>query len=223
MPPRTLQIAILGDNENAVLIGLRNFPAHKLTLLTSNDNLDNANRLATNLFNALRLTVETVKLRDETIPTMLEAIGQIAEKNADNFKEILINVGPAKRGLVASAITAAYVYGITAFDVIDEQPHILPVLKLSYLEIISGAKLEILRALAKVGGQVNSLEELARASNYGKPLLSYHIRGTDEARGLVDLGLVEVDRLKQGRLQVKLSTLGHILLSMASEKSEYRT
>jgi hypothetical protein len=223
MPPRTLQIAILGDNENAVLIGLRNFPAHKLTLLTSNDNLDNANRLAANLFNTLRLTVETVKLRDETIPTILEAIRQIIEKNGDTFKEILINVGPAKRSLVASAITAAYVYGITAFDVIDEQPRILPVLKLSYLEIISGAKLEILRALAKVGGQVNSLEELARASNYGKPLLSYHIRGTDEARGLIDLGLVEVDRLKQGRLQVKLSTLAHTLLSMAAEKSECRT
>jgi len=223
MPSRTLQIAILDDNENAVLIGLRNFPAHKLTLLTSNNNLDNANRLATDLFNTLRLTVETVKLRDETIPTMLEAIRLIVEKNADNFKEILINVGPAKRGLVASAITAAYVYGITAFDVIGEQPRILPVLKLSYLEIISGAKLEILRALAKVGGQVNSLEELARASNYGKPLLSYHIRGTEEAQGLIDLGLVEVDRLKQGRLQVKLSTLGHTLLSIAAENSERRT
>jgi hypothetical protein len=42
--------------------------------------------------------------------------------------------------------------------------------------------------------------------------LSYHIRGSKQGRGLEDLGLVEVERGKRGRLRVKLTALGRMLL-----------
>ncbi len=212
MLERTLQIAILGDHENAVSTGLKNFPAHKLILITPSQTVERANRLATKLHDTLRLTIEIVKTKDDALPTILGVIRQAIQQNADNFQDVLINIGSANRNQATAGIAAAYLYGVRAFDITGEEPVIIPVLKLGYREIISGAKLEILRTLEKIG-QVDSLEELSRASNYGKPLLSYHIRGTEQTRGLLGLGLVEVEHLKQGRLQVKLTTLARTLLS----------
>jgi len=212
---RTLQIAILGDHENAVSIGLRNFPTHKLILITPNQTVEKANKLATKLHDDIhRLTIEIVTAKDDTLSTILVVIAQTIRQNSDSFQEILINVGSASRSQVTAGIAAAYIFGVRAFDITGEDPVIVPVLKLGYREMVSGAKLEILRALEKMG-QVNSLKDLARASNYGKPLLSYHIKGTEQTRGLLGLGLVEVKHLKQGRLQVKLTTLAQTLLSTA--------
>jgi DNA-binding transcriptional ArsR family regulator len=212
VPERTLQIAILGDNENAVSIGLRNFPTHKLILITPNQTVEKANKLATKLHEIHSPTIEIVKTKDDTLPSILGTITQTIQQNAESFQEILINVGSANRNQVTAGIAAAYLSGVRTFDITGEDPVIVPVLKLSYREMVSGVKLEILRTLEKLG-QVNSLEELARATNYGKPLLSYHIRGTEQTRGLLSLGLVEVKHLKQGRLQVKLTPLARTLLS----------
>jgi DNA-binding transcriptional ArsR family regulator len=212
VPERTLQIAILGDNENAVSIGLRNFPTHKLILITPSQTVDKANKLATKLHEIHSPTIEIVKTKDDTLASILGTITQTIQQNAQSFQEVLINVGSANRNQVIAGIAAAYLSGVRVFDITSEDPVIVPVLKLSYREMVSGAKLEILRTLEKVG-QVNSLEELARATNYGKPLLSYHIRGTEQTRGLLSLGLVEVKHLKQGRLQVKLTPLARTLLS----------
>ncbi|MHA2070354.1 MAG: hypothetical protein ACW985_01050, partial [Candidatus Thorarchaeota archaeon] len=62
------------------------------------------------------------------------------------------------------------------------------------------------------GGAVKSLKELSEISGYGKPLLSYHINGDDESRGLTELGLVEVEQKRRGRLQVALTILGRAML-----------
>jgi len=209
---RTLQIVILGGQENAVSIGLRNFPAHKLIIITPNQTADKANKLATKLHDNLRLTIEIIKTKDDTLPTILAAIRQAIQQNSDDFQEILINLGSADRRQVTAGIAAAYIYGVGAFDITGEEPVNVPVLKLGYREIVYGAKLKILRTLHKIG-HANSLEELAQATNFGKPLLSYHIKGTEKSRGLLGLGLVEVEQVKQGRLQVRLTTLAKTLLS----------
>jgi len=213
MPLRTLQIAVLGGTEDAVLVGLRNFPAHKLSLLSPADYLGQATKLAEKLRDTLKLAVDVIQLKDSTIPTMLETVSQILRSEMENFQDFLINVGSASKHLTCAGVTAAFVHGIKAFDVIGEQLAVLPVMKFSYTQAVTEPKMEILRALESSGGDVESLEKLSALSNYGKPLLSYHIRGSEEGRGLVDLGLVEVERGKRGRLRVKLTALGRILLS----------
>lgn len=213
MPLRTLQIAILGGTEEAVLVGLRNFPAHKLSLLTPADCLGQATKLAEKLTDTLKLAVDVIQLKDSTIPTMLETVSQILRSEMENFQDFLINVGSASKHLTCAGVTAAFVHGIKAFDVMGEQLAVLPVMKFSYTQAVTEPKMEILRALESSGGDVESLEKLSALSSYGKPLLSYHIRGSEEGRGLVDLGLVEVERGKRGRLRVKLTALGRTLLS----------
>ncbi len=215
---KTLQIAVLGGSEDAVLIGLRNFPAHKLILLASGDHLGQANALSENLTNTLKLLVQVAPIKDATVATMLEAVGQIIRSESGTFEDFLINVGPANKQLTCAGVAAAFVHGIRAFDVVGEQPAILPVMKYSYTQAVTEPKMQILRAIEGAGGVVESLEKLSGFSNYGKPLLSYHIRGSEDGEGLEKLGLVEVERGKRGRLRVKLTPLGRTLLSTVRVK-----
>lgn len=215
---KTLQIALLGGNEDAVLVGLRNFPAHRLTLISLSDFIDQANRLAQKLGETLKLDVDVVQIKDPGILTMLDAVGQILRNESENFQDFLINVGSASKHVTCAGVTAAFVHGIKAFDVMGDQPVVLPVMKFSYTQAVTEPKMEILRAIERSGGDVESLVRLSVLSNYGKPLLSYHINGSEESRGLEDLGLVEVERGKRGRLRVKLTALGRVLLSASLVK-----
>ncbi len=215
MPLKTLQIAVLGGSDDAVLVGLRNFPAHKLVLLASSEYVDRAKVLSENLTGTLKLQVEVVQIRDNAINTMLEAVGQIVRSESGTFEDFLINVGSASKHLTCAGVAAAFVHGIRAFDVMGEQLAVVPVMKFSYAQAVTEPKMEILRAIEGAGGVVESLEKLSGFSNYGKPLLSYHIRGSEDGKGLEKLGLVEVERGKRGRLRVKLTPLGRTLLSTA--------
>lgn len=78
----------------------------------------------------------------------------------------------------------------------------LPPIKVSYTELVSEVKLNILRALDNADGEVESLEELSNLTKYVKPLLSYYIHGSENARGLVGLGLGEVVRDSRGKTKL---------------------
>jgi len=218
MPLRTLQIAILGGNDEAVFIGLRNFPAHKLVLIESASSNDQAKQLASKLTDTLKLAVDTVQVKDESVQTILDAVGLIIKQEATGFQDFIINVGSAGKHLTCAGVTAAFVHGIKAFDIIGQQVEILPVMKFSYTQAVTEPKLAILRSIERSGGDVESLEKLSEIASYGKPLLSYHIRGSPDSKGLEELGLVEVERGKRGRLRVKLTPLGRTLLSTAPPK-----
>jgi len=210
---KTLQLAILGGDDNAVLVGLRNFPTHKVVVLAPPEFTSQADSLAGKLASMLRLPVEVVQLTDSSIVTILEQVSKVVRNESGAFQDFIINVGSANKQLTCAGVTAAFVHGIKAFDVTGDQPIILPVMNFSYAQIVTQPKMEILRAIERSGGDVKSLEKLSVLSNFGKPLLSYHIRGSGDGKGLQDLGLVEVEREKRGRLRVKLSALGRTLLS----------
>jgi hypothetical protein len=124
-----------------------------------------------------------------------------------------MNVSCGDKLIGCAALSAAFINGIKAFGMDSAgAPLPMPVLKLSYSEIISEPKLNILKAMERVGGALESLEKLEEASGYGKPLLSYHIMGGKEARGLAELGLVEVEKGDRGKLSTKLTTLGKLLV-----------
>jgi DNA-binding transcriptional ArsR family regulator len=218
MPLRTLQIAILGSSDDAVFVGLRNFPAHKLILITSSATKNQADQLATQITQTLKLTVDVAQVKDEGVQAMLETIGEIINRESSSFQDFIVNVGSANKHLTCAGVTAAFVHGIRAFEITGERVEILPIMKFSYTQAVTEPKLEILRAIERSGGDVESLEKLSEIAEYGKPLLSYHIRGSPDSKGLEELGLVEVERGKRGRLRVKLTALGRTLLSTTEPK-----
>lgn len=211
---KTLQIATIGEDSGGVLSGVRNAPANKLVLICYEREKEAARRLSTSITDTLKTEVEVYDtIRPEhCYKDIMQVFSQILEKNKPNFDDFLLNVSSGDKMICIAAAVTSFILGFKAFFCKGDQCVMLPPMKLSYTEMVSEVKLNILRALDKVGGEVDSLDELSKLTDYGKPLLSYHIHGSEDARGLIDLGLAEATRHSRGKTKVTLTTLGKMLL-----------
>ena len=162
----------------------------------------------------LPITIHIVT-KENVIRDTMERVNEILNIEGRNFQQVLMNVSSGDKLIGCAALSAAFINGIKAFgmDSTKSVPLLMPVLKLSYNEIISTAKIKILKTIDGMGGMINSLEELEQASGLGKPLLSYHVQGGKDSKGLANLGLVEVERGDRGKMIINLTTLGKLLVS----------
>ncbi len=212
---KTLHIATFGIGEEGTIItGIRNFPMHRLILVCYDSDKQSAEVFARKIssFLGVRVTITIIK-RENAIRDMIERIGEIVSKEGKEFQQILMNISCGDKLIGCAALSTAFVNGIKAFT-IDEagMPIFLPVLKLSYSEIVSESKIKILRAIDEYGGSIESLEQLEQLTGYGKSLLSYHIMGSKDSKGLVELGLLDVEKGDRNKASVKLTTLGKLLI-----------
>jgi hypothetical protein len=175
-----------------------------------------AEEFARKIKNVLGLPI-TVNLvtKENVIRDTMERVNEILNIEGRNFQQVLVNVSSGNKLIGCAALSAAFINGIKAFgmDSTKSVPLLMPVLKLSYNEIISTAKIKILKTIDGMEGTINSLEELEQASGLGKPLLSYHVQGGKDSKGLANLGLVEVERGDRGKMIINLTTLGKLLVS----------
>jgi hypothetical protein len=211
---RTLQISTVGEDSSGVLSGVRNAPANKLVMICYDRDKEAANRLARNINETLKTEVEVYDtIRPEkSYKDIMQVFSDIVEKNRNQYDDFLLNVSSGDKMICIAAAVTSFILGFKAFFCKGDECVMLPPMKLSYTEMVSEVKLNILRALDKAGGNVESLDELSKLTNYGKPLLSYHIHGSEDARGLIDLGLAEAIRHARGKTKVTLTTLGKMLL-----------
>jgi len=214
MIQKTLQIATFGEDKEGILTGLRNFPIHKLILLHYAEDKKKVEEFAGSLRSTLGITISLRLIaQPDIIRSALEHVSDIIKTEQGQFEQILINVSAGDKMIGCAALSCAFVNGIKAFGTdTSGLPMLLPILKLSYNEIISDAKIKILQTLDSIGGTIESLEDLSKHSGFGKPLLSYHINGTVDSKGLVQLGLVDIERLERGRNRIKINTLGRMLV-----------
>lgn len=211
---KTLQIATVGEDSSGVLSGVRNAPANKLVLICYDREKEAARRLSKSITDTLKTEVE---IHDNIRPQqsykdIMQVFSEIVEKNKEQYDDFLLNVSSGDKMICIAAAVTSFILGFKAFFCKGDECVMLPPMKLSYTEMVSEVKLNILRALDKVGGEVDSLDELSKLTNYGKPLLSYHIHGSEDARGLIDLGLAQATRHARGKTKVTLTTLGKMLL-----------
>ncbi len=212
MPHKTLQIATLGPDTDPVLVGIRTLPVHKLYLIHLESDKPIAQKLIRDLASVLKVEVDGYPIPNTDVLThVLEGVAGILQKEKENFDDVLFNVSSGEKLLGCACLSAAFVNGLKAFAVVNGEPMLLPVLKFSYDRIVSQTKVDILKAITKNGGQVESLEKLKELTNYGKPLLSYHVQGAEDSQGLVELGLVEVKKGERGKSIIKATTLGRLL------------
>lgn len=212
---KTIQISTFGeDMQEGIASGIRNFPVHKLALICYSEDKEKAEAFTRRIISVLgiRTTVNLVS-RESVIRDTMERVSEILAREGRDYQQVLMNVSCGDKLIGCAALSAAFVNGIKTFGMDQAgMPMMMPVLKLSYSEVISDAKLKILKAISDQGGEVASFEQLEHASGYGKPLLSYHVMGTKEAKGLVELGLIEVEKGERGKISSKLTTLGKLLV-----------
>ena len=214
---KTLQIATFGsDGQDGIALGIRSFSVHKLALICFSSDKGSAEDFAKKIKNVLGIpTTITVVTKENVIRDTMESVNEILNLYAKEFEQVLLNVSSGDKLIGCAALSAAFINGIQAFGMDDTHtvPLLMPVLKLSYNEIVSEAKIKILESINQAGGVVDSLEQLEKISGYGKPLLSYHVQGAKESKGLADLGLVEVEKGDRGKISARLTTLGKLLVS----------
>jgi hypothetical protein len=187
-----------------------------LAFICFDSDKNKAEEFARKIKNVLGLPI-TINLvtKENVIRDTMERVNEILNLEGRNFQQVLMNVSSGDKLIGCAALSAAFINGIKAFgmDSTKSVPLLMPVLKLSYNEIISTAKIKILKTIDDMGGTINSLEELEQASGLGKPLLSYHVQGGKDSKGLANLGLVEVERGDRGKMIINLTTLGKLLVS----------
>jgi len=214
---KTLQIATFGkDDQDGIALGIRNFPVDKLALICLDSDKRDADELANKIRSVLGIPITiAVVTKDNVIRDTMERVNVIINHHGKEFRQVLMNVSSGDKLIGCAALSSAFINGIKAFgmDSTHENPLLMPVLKLSYNEIISEAKIKILKAINHAGGAIQSLEQLEQFSGYGKPLLSYHVQGGKDSKGLADLGLVDVEKGDRGKLSAKLTVLGKLLVS----------
>lgn len=217
---KTLQIATFGsDGQDGIALGIRSFSVHKLALICFNSDKNGAEDFAKKIKSVLGIPITiTIVTKENVVRDTMESVNDILNLHAKEFDQVLLNVSSGDKLIGCAALSAAFINGIQAFGMDDTHsvPLLMPVLKLSYNEIISEAKIKILKSINTAGGMVESLDQLEQISGYGKPLLSYHVQGAKDSKGLADLGLVEVEKGDRGKISAKLTTLGKLLVSSNS-------
>ena len=204
---KNIIIAPVGDNMDALFIGLREFPTEKVILLSPPERVKEAERAMQDL-DRFKIPAKIVEIKGNIWEEMFRKIAEITEAEKD--KNILVNTATGDRMTTCAATSAAFVNGIKAFSVDNGMTMLLPVLKFSYYKMLTEKKMGILKMLSKPDCCM-SLEELSKRTKMSLPLISYHINGNLKSEGLKKMGLAETAE-KKGRIEIKLSTLGRLLI-----------
>lgn len=204
---KKIVIAPVGDNMDALFVGLKEFPTERVILITPADRLDDANKAKKDL-ERFQIPVQIAEIKGNIWESMFQKIAEI--KAIEKGKDIIINTATGDRMTTCAATSAAFVNGLKAMSVEGKMAMMLPVLKFSYYNMLTDKKMDILKLLNKPGCCA-SLEELSKKTKMSLPLISYHINGNLKSEGLKDMGLVETTESK-GRIAIKLSTMGRLLL-----------
>ncbi|MBL7055380.1 hypothetical protein ISS07_00530 [Candidatus Woesearchaeota archaeon] len=204
---KKIVIAPVGDNMDALFIGIKEFPTERVILLCPEENFDAANKAKKDL-EKFQIPVQISEMKGNVWESMFQKISEL--KEIENEKDIIINTATGDRMTTCAATSAAFVNGLKAMSVMGNDAMMLPVLKFSYYSLLTDKKMDIMNLLNEPGC-CSSLEELSKKTKMSLPLISYHINGNLKSEGLKEMGLVETTEQK-GRINLKLSMLGRLLL-----------
>lgn len=198
----TLHLATFGsEDSDAIIVGIRYLPVSKLILITMEGSREAASIFAGRIGGTLKLQTEVYEVRKPLLYNTLVLFRKILEREAGRYEDIIVSVSSGDKQLSCAALTATFINGLKTIAVDGNVPVLLPIIRMSYQDVISDAKLNILKALERAGGSVRDLTMMSKLTGYGKPLLSYHINGSEDSKGLLELGLVEISR-KRGEGQM---------------------
>lgn len=202
-------IAPVGDYMQDLFVGIREFPTERVILIASKDRMKDAEKTRGEL-DKFKIPCKIVEIKGNVWEETFQAVSEIKRAEGDDNR-ILVNVSTGDRETRCAATSAAFVNGIKAFGIADNDIWMLPILKFSYYKQLTEKKMGILKVLFGSPGCCSSLDELSRKTHMSLPLISYHINGNLKSEGLKELGLIETSETK-GKVSVKLTVMGRMLV-----------
>ncbi|MGC1134554.1 MAG: hypothetical protein WA941_17130 [Nitrososphaeraceae archaeon] len=224
MVTKTFQIATFGTfSTGNILTGLKIYPSQKLALICYDHDNTNAKRFV----KVIRSIDENIEIivcltpKQNIIENVFRNIGRIIGPGSEinRFQRILVNVSSGDKSLSYVVLCAAYIKGIETFMInsnFSNNLAVIPTPKFYYDKIITKTNLRILNSIARAGGVIYGLDRLQQISGLIKPLLSYHINGRDNTKGLIDLGLVWVENKKYENgtiVVIRLTAIGELFVT----------
>ena len=204
---KNIIIAPVGDSPEALFIGIRDYPTERVILLSPPYNIDRSEKIKNDL-ERFHIPTRIMEIKGDIWEGMFQKISEI--KELEKGKNLIVNASTGDRNMQCAATSAAFVNGLKAFAVMDNETMLLPVMKFSYYSILTDKKMSILKVL-DTENCCSSLEELSRKAKMSLPLISYHIHGNRKSEGLKGLGLIDINN-NSNKVDVKLSMLGRLLL-----------
>jgi DNA-binding MarR family transcriptional regulator len=203
-----IHVAAVEDDPGPVLDAVRELGAERV-ILAAYDEPDDA-EVAT-VLDPLGVETETRAVEGSMLLGTVQLVQAIAHDHAERREETVVNLGSAGRYQSCALLSAAFVAGVRAIDVQDGQIRRFPVLDFAYDEVVGADQIDVLQALDDVGGTARGLNELVDRTDLDSSRVSYLIRGGDDARGLRDLDLVEVDAGTDTGIVIRLTPMGETI------------
>jgi len=192
-------IAPIGGNDDAIFIAIREFKLDRVILVATNDKSGYSESLASDLAN---FSIPT------EIMIVTDMFNDLFKTVAESKEEILINTSSGDNISNIAALSTAFINGTKAFYTSGSKAVMLPIMDISYHELLKGKKREILKNLKDNN---LTLKQLAKKTSISLPLLSYHLNGTLKFKGLKSLGLVKVIQ-QGGMVVIGLTDMGKLLV-----------
>ena len=209
MKKMVLVAPVSSDSDLKVLFSpLKEFPFERIIMLSLPDGLARAHEFSKEI-EKIGLSPSIFRIKSGSNPWEDFFVSLAEAIQGFQTEKVIINVSTADRISQCALTNAAHVNGIKAVAILNGEVSVLPILKLSYGTIIQPSKMKILEELKT--GCIPSMEELSEKTGMSLQLTSYHVKGTQKSKGLVDLELVEV-KTEKGRQRVCLTTLGRLLM-----------
>lgn len=202
-------IGILGPDNDALDVlyrGMKGFGIDKVIVIAAKEFEYKAQEAKKDL-EKFRIPVDIYKIKDHKhMEQVFDVIRQI--KEIEKEKNLMINVDTDYMSSCL-ALSSAFVNGIQAIGMMDEEVIAYPIMKFSYYNALSDKKTTLLNLIFEKG-QYNSFEELSKDTGMSLPLVTYHIKGTHNKPGLEEMGLVSAEKIN-GKIKVRLSQLGRLI------------
>jgi hypothetical protein len=224
MITKIFQVATFGQfHADNILTGLRIYPSQKVALICYDHDNNNARRFikVVRSFDEKIEVIVYIISRQNIIENVFEYFGRVVGSRSEisRFQRILVNLSSGDKSLSYAVLSAAYIKGIETFMLnsnFSNSLAVIPTPKSYYDKVMTKTNLRILNSIARAGDVVYGLDQLQRLSGLIKSLLSYHINGRNNTKGLVDLGLVRVEnkRYENGIIAiVRLTAIGKLFVT----------
>src|SRR3989344_7038440 len=211
MKMRSTMVAIIGDDSDAPDVlyrGLREFSSVRGVLLSEAKHASRSEGIKKDL-ERMKIPVTTESLSSRvSMEEVFSRFARINERETGN--KIIVNVDTDYQSSCI-ALSAAFVNGVQAIGMMQDNIIAYPIMKFSYYNALSDKKMTVLQSIAK-RGEYDSLESISRELKMSLPLVTYHIRGTRDKPGLEELGLVETRR-NRGKIITTISPLGRLIVN----------
>lgn len=207
MNEKFIVVAPVGDFMDALYVGLKEYSAERVILISSKTLISQANKAKTDL-DKFKIPVKIIEINGHVFEETFKAISEIAKTEKD--KEIMINVSTGDKDTQCAATCGAFVNGLKAFAVSGETIMSLPVLHFSYYNLLTEKKMDILKIMHE-NNDTLSFDDLSKKTKMSLPLISYHVNGNLKSQGLVEMNLVESKEIK-GKVNLTLTSLGKLLV-----------